>query len=257
MGRFLGSFAVFLLLFQSTESNVIGSRKDARASAVREPFAQRLRDGQRRLKDIAKPTDPTAKIVGGEKADPTRYPYFVLYDAEYEGVDGFSSCAGVLIHEDILLSVASCGVDLIYAYAFVNYTQDFHSVGLSGNEFESLIDDWETHPNYDKTTSNNDIMVMRLQKPVSSGYVSVPYNVDPAKPVNDEPVRVLGMGVLRYDTNFFPQFLREGDVNVVDFENCNDENSYNGRVNDTTMICAGRTEGGVVCFSFVRALCGP
>jgi secreted trypsin-like serine protease len=39
-------------------------------------------------------------------------------------------------------------------------------------------------------------------------------------------------------------YLDEVIVPVVSFEDCNDSNSYSGKVTDETMICAGLTSGG-------------
>ena len=261
MQRYLQSLVVFLLLVHSVESSDSVGRQDDKPFKRREsregPRQQqrrRLRRQERRLNDDDNGPVSNAGIVGGDDADLVRYPYFTLFDGEYLGLDGLFSCAAVLIHDDILLSAAHCGIDLLDAYAYVNYTQTFEIVGFSGYEFESVVDDWAMHPDYVRETRFNDIMLLKLANATPSTYVPVPYNANPAIPVDDDPVRVLGIGVLRHNSNFYPTVLQQGDVHVVNHEDCNDENSYNGRVNDDLMICAGREGGGVVSAFFSSAL---
>ena len=88
-----------------------------------------------------------------------------------------------------------------------------------------------------------------LDKPV---YLVSPIklNSDTDFPADGDPVRAIGHGYIDVaETPAFPFYLNEITVPIVSFEDCNDSNSYSGKVTDETMICAGLPAGGKdTCF---------
>eukprot|EP00541_Cyclophora_tenuis_P012363 CAMPEP_0116557988 /NCGR_PEP_ID=MMETSP0397-20121206/9558_1 /TAXON_ID=216820 /ORGANISM="Cyclophora tenuis, Strain ECT3854" /LENGTH=181 /DNA_ID=CAMNT_0004083531 /DNA_START=175 /DNA_END=723 /DNA_ORIENTATION=+ len=53
----------------------------------------------------------------------------------------------------------------------------------------------------------------------------------------------MGFGTTNYG-GLLSDELRQVDIQIIDHNDCNDANSYNGEVYDSTMICAGSTTGG-------------
>ena len=190
-----------------------------------------------------------SRIVGGEDADRTRYPYTVFLDLEYLGMEGvLFGCGGTLIHHDIVMSVAHCGEDLTYAFANVNFTQDFFRFGYSGNEHLSQVQDWVLHPDYNITDRSNDVMILKLETSAPFSYTPLRYNTDPTVPAEGEPVSVIGMGWTDFDSETEPMFLQEAEVDVVSLDQCNDmyRGTRNYTLSDVHLCAAKLPQGGVV-----------
>ena len=191
-------------------------------------------------------------IVGGVNVDQSRYPYFVLLEGLYE--DGTFYCGGALIRNDLVLSAGHCGDGLLRTTAFVNYTQEETTIGLTGNEFVSAAFGWIVHPDFSRDPRGSDIMVIKLMNEAPPAYTTLAYT--PAIPVETgNPVRVLGFGETAANTGMFPDILQQGDVEIIDTTLCNSETGYNGGIDEVTSLCAGiPQEGGVVrrsCLLFV------
>ena len=62
-------------------------------------------------------------------------------------------------------------------------------------------------------------------------------------PSTGEMLTVIGLGATSEGGNG-ASILREVNVPTVSFADCNDQNSYQGDINDATMICAGFSQGG-------------
>jgi hypothetical protein len=174
------------------------------------------------------------RIVGGEVADATRYPYFSLLRL-FVG-DAVYRCGGSLIATDVILTAAHCsGVGNITAIeVWVNYSSN---VGLTG--YEQLRRAVKIIPHEDfRGEFDNDIMVLKLDRPVS-GVPIVQFNNDSAVPIDGQQLTVFGLGRTEYGSKESRATnLMVVDVNVVPIEDCNDRNSYNGRVKNHAMFCA-------------------
>ena len=174
------------------------------------------------------------RIVGGDVADATRYPYFSLLRL-FVGNDVYR-CGGSLIATDVILTAAHCyGVGKVtQVEVWVNYTSD---VGLTG--YEQLRRAVEIIPHEDfHGEFDNDVMVIKLDRPVK-GVPIVQFNNDSAVPIDGQQLTVCGLG----RTDFSNKESRASnlmvvDVNVVPIDDCNDRNSYNGRVKSQAMFCA-------------------
>lgn len=174
------------------------------------------------------------RIVGGNVADATRYPYFALLRL-FVG-DAVYRCGGSLIATDVILTAAHCSTvgNVTAVEVWVNYTSD---LGLTG--YEQLRRAVEIIPHEDfRGEFDNDIMVLKLDRPVN-GVPIVKFNNDSAVPIDGQQLTVFGLGRTEYSnkgnraTN-----LMVVDVNVVPIKDCNDKNSYNGLVKTHAMFCA-------------------
>jgi len=152
-----------------------------------------------------------------------------------------------LIHDDIILTAAHCyedfiiqGKDVYKIDATTNYTS---RVQQTGYEQKSLVSQTRVHPEYNYFTTENDIMVMKLDKlikDVPTPSVSIP-STDPAP---GSPVSVFGFGVTYEGSQSLANNLNVVHVNMVSHSDCNDQNSYNGDIVDKLMMCAGVPQGG-------------
>ena len=186
----------------------------------------------------------TTRIVGGTVVeDRTRYPYFALLGVTLTS-GTVSRCGGALIHDDIVLTVAHCGLDVATMEIRVNVT--FSSVFLRGSHLRTPVA-FAPHELYNRDTNHHDLMLIKLNQPVPDTVPKLRYNRNDRQPRNHTPVTVMGFGSQSVSGRWSGN-LRQVQVRVVDFDNCNDANSYAGRIDDSIQLCAGVAEGGKVRF---------
>jgi len=164
----------------------------------------------------------TSRIIGGDRAEPGDYPYFVSWDG----------CGASLIHEDILLTAAHCA----------SIGSNSVRVGPSNKFFSgtrrTIARERHPHPFYDPETLSNDMMILKLTSPVT--------DIKPVKLQNmdtdgENPLAVMGFGST-FEGGFGSFFLREVDVTQVTHAECNAK--YDGEIIEETMVCAGVNGGG-------------
>ena len=186
----------------------------------------------------------STRIVGGDAADPTRFPYYTYLRIRTDV--GQFQCGGTLIHPDVVMSAGHCyqdfieqGIDILGISVWVNMTTTW---GKTGYEHERHVVRSMMHPEYDYDTSRNDIVLLKLNQTVL--FVSLPLLSKPGSdPAPSTTVTAIGQGLVA-EQGSFPTSLQVVDVHVIDYEDCNDGDSYNGKVNEDSMICAGVEEGG-------------
>ncbi|MET1255168.1 trypsin-like serine protease [Aliikangiella maris] len=174
------------------------------------------------------------KIVGGVESEIGARPYQVQLRK-----NGGHYCGGALLNADWVVTAAHClggsGYDIRVGVRT-----------LSSNEGQVIsIAQTILHPNYNSTTSDNDIALIKLSS-------SAPSSLTPLKlPTSDvmsqvgspgSIVTVSGWGALR-EGGSGPDILNEVDVPVVSNTTCNSSSAYGGAVTQN-MICAGLAEGG-------------
>jgi secreted trypsin-like serine protease len=180
------------------------------------------------------------RIVGGSDANPSRYPYFTWLRMDK------TTCAGSLIWEDIVLTAGHCLIPGATVTAFVNRTNRLET---SDYEYERAVVDFRRHPDYTKSrfsvTERNDIMVYKLASRIDpdTGVKPLRLNTSPLPPSDGQLLTVMGLGRTS-DGGQLATLLQDVEVNKIDFNDCNDGNSFNGEIIDEQMICAGVATGG-------------
>jgi V8-like Glu-specific endopeptidase len=184
------------------------------------------------------------RVVGGETASPGRFPYFSFLSIKASS--GRYQCGGTLIYPDVVMSAAHCYQDFIEGgdkilgiRVWVNLTTTEYRTGYEygRNVIEALV-----HPNYDSDRTRQDIVLFKLNETVPQ--VPTPLLSTPgADPLPGADVVALGHGLLE-EGGEVSMDLQEVELNVIGYDNCNDENSYKGNIQEDTMICAGVDGGG-------------
>eukprot|EP00543_Licmophora_paradoxa_P004373 CAMPEP_0202441804 /NCGR_PEP_ID=MMETSP1360-20130828/1314_1 /ASSEMBLY_ACC=CAM_ASM_000848 /TAXON_ID=515479 /ORGANISM="Licmophora paradoxa, Strain CCMP2313" /LENGTH=573 /DNA_ID=CAMNT_0049056955 /DNA_START=51 /DNA_END=1772 /DNA_ORIENTATION=+ len=188
------------------------------------------------------PGGSTTRIVGGQQAPSGRYPYFVHLEIITNA--GRFQCGGTLIYEDIVVTAAHCLVDRSNEGQTITGIEAW--VGLEDITRKDLAifrTALNAVPNtgYDGFLNNDDIMVLKLNAPVTT-VTPVLLNFAPEAPAVGTPVKIFGMGSLQ-EGGQFSNTLQDATVGVIDFNTCNSPNSYNGTIVDAVMICAGVATG--------------
>ena len=114
------------------------------------------------------------RIVGGSLANPQErgfMAYLVLFDGE-----SFGSCGGALIEDDWVVTAAHCVDDR------TTRTLKVIPGGQEVPEPRDIVNNWSewsavkrilVHQSYDTDTSQNDIALVQLERPVKTGKVSI------------------------------------------------------------------------------------
>jgi secreted trypsin-like serine protease len=217
--------------------------------------AVKTRPIDRVLKQGEPPPETTDKIVGGELADPGKFPFQVALIAAStaEGREQRGQfCGGSLIGTRWVLTAAHCIPDTtpeevdVYIGSTVLPTGTGDTSGALGvrRSVERII----AHQSYDDRTSDNDIALLKLRE-------AAPDQLRPAMPAMAETesslgatggkVTVIGWGATQEGSGTTPR-LMEVEVTVQDRALC--EANYRAVAPGTriteNMWCAGVPEGG-------------
>jgi trypsin len=170
-----------------------------------------------------------SRIVGGFPSSTDAFPYFTTTSADSEYL-----CGASLIYEDILLTAAHCqgafdeGVRI--------GAQD--SYDPNDGHFRMVAKEIK-HPLYDDFTTANDLMLLKLYRPVSVQPVAWERSV--TAPKAGETLTVMGFGSTSEEGDT-SSVLQQVDVLAVDDAKCSSQ--YDGDVDLDVMFCAGVPNGG-------------
>jgi secreted trypsin-like serine protease len=183
------------------------------------------------------------RIIGGKLTVPTQYPYFTYLEIFYRSSNGL--CGGSLVAPDMVLTAAHCihpSNGIIYRIlAKVNYTQN--TGNLTGYEYVRNVRKQIPFPKYDILRNSGDVALLLLDQPVI-GVPLIKLNAISRTPSVGQPLTMIGFGDTSNGKREFPKYLLEVSVSTVSQKDCNDENSYEGKIIETDMICAGNTSSG-------------
>jgi secreted trypsin-like serine protease len=141
-------------------------------------------------------------IIGGSKADATKYPFFAWLNFDLGSFPSSSiptSCGGTLINSDVVMTSARCLIDAESIDVWVNST----SRDYSDYEYFRTSKRIVTHPKYSRYSSGNDIGLIFLDSPVKNVPI-VQINRDSAVPGNKRTlVTAIGFGRTRSSSSSF------------------------------------------------------
>jgi Trypsin len=198
-------------------------------------------------------------IVGGTVVTSQAFRSFAVPDPTASN----GLCGATLIHSDILISAAHCGVADIFADGTL---LNIGSLSIYGEDAidRIVVANQLIHPNFNADTLTNDVMLIQLASPSTAPLSQ--WNTDPSIPADGESLTVVGFGKTERGTA--SAVLREGTVYVVDTGTCDaayqlsisaDQNVCAG--SDTSAACSGDSGGplfrngvlvGVVSFGIVN-----
>lgn len=179
------------------------------------------------------------RIVGGEDAERGRYPFYTFVLTEV--ADGSIPCGGSLIYSDIVLTAASCIPENLNGISTaVNITSFDNPRG----SYTRTVRNYRRHPNFDEVNLRNDIALLQLDRDLPSEIPFAIYNTDESVPATGQDVTAIGFGSLTEDSFDPSRTLQQVDIEVIDFETCNE--AYQNGLDGDTQLCAGALEGGKV-----------
>ncbi|KAM9408229.1 LOW QUALITY PROTEIN: trypsin [Pholidichthys leucotaenia] len=179
-----------------------------------------------------------SRIVGGHAAAPNSIKYIV----SLQSPRGQHFCGGSLVHRYWVMTAAHCNLG---AEQMMVVAGDYKVNIFEGTEQYAKPHRLVTHPQYNRSTNNADIMLIKLQAPmVLNRYVSLaPLPRQGTGLADGHVCRVSGWGYNYLDGGQVPALLRTVSVPIISPARCNSSDSFNGNIT-ANMICAGYRTGG-------------
>ncbi|KAG5262735.1 hypothetical protein AALO_G00278290 [Alosa alosa] len=190
-------------------------------------------------KDICGTAPISNRIVGGQDASVGSWPWQVSLQGPYGHV-----CGGSLINKEWVLSAAHCFSSNSTSGWIISLGRQ-SLLNFNPNEVSRTVAEIILHPNYDASTNENDMALLRLSSAVSfSGYIR-PVCLAASGSIFHQGTDswVTGWGAIKEGEPLpNPGVLQEVEVPVVDNKVC-DELLIFTKITEN-MICAGLREGG-------------
>uniref|UniRef100_A0A3Q0RLJ9 trypsin n=1 Tax=Amphilophus citrinellus TaxID=61819 RepID=A0A3Q0RLJ9_AMPCI len=170
------------------------------------------------------------KIVGGYECPKNSVPYQVSL------FTGYNFCGGILLSDKWVLSAAHCKPK-----SNLEVRLGEHDIWEpDGTEQHIMSAEFIRHPDYDSSTQDSDIMLIKLSHPATLNSYVHPA-VLPSKCASDGMIcQVSGWGNL-LNSGLYPDKLQCLEVPLLSDDTC--FNAYPFQITEN-MVCAGYLEGG-------------
>jgi secreted trypsin-like serine protease len=190
---------------------------------------------------VAKQRKLLPKIIGGVDAKPGEFPHQVsIMFKNSGGTPGIERhfCGGSIISSQWVLTAAHCVATMVGM-------QHLLSVGAGSIDLNKLeefeMDEVWIYPKFNADSMDYDFALIKVRTSFAEREIPVVTPADNRFINVGDTATITGWGTDA--SGNIQQILKKADVKVIGRTDCNDANSYDGRVT-ARMICLGLTAGG-------------
>ncbi len=185
-------------------------------------------------------------IVGGDEAVAGSYPWIaaIIHSSASNEADGWY-CGGSLIRPGWVLTAAHCTYtrSVPQPASAIDVLIGRHRLSSTGGERIDVVEIIR-HPNYNNSTYDHDIALLRLSRDSVYTPIDLVPEGDTVFSAAGVVSTVIGWGDTRENgVGSYSDTLQEVQVPIVTNAVCNAPNAYDGAIT-AVMLCAGLAEGG-------------
>jgi len=185
--------------------------------------------------------DSVLQIVGGTQAVANEFPFLISLQRT-DGSYYYHICGGSIYSANYIVTAAHCLTR--YSASDLRVVAGDHDLtSLSGDEQSALVEQMYLHPDYDASTSDNDIAVLKLKTSLNLNSKVAPIALATTDPSVGSEVVVSGWGTTSSGGSS-PPILRKVNVNVYSNTECESAYQNAGYGVTNNMICAAVSGGG-------------
>ncbi|XP_063168319.1 trypsin-like [Candoia aspera] len=172
------------------------------------------------------------RVLGGKPCVPHSQPWQAALFSGFRLI-----CGGTLIHPSWVLSAAHCRK----AFCPPVRLGEHHLKRLDWSEQLKLSSKVIVHPEYNRRTMNNDIMLVKLLTPATLNDKVKVLDLPTSCPEPGTKCLISGWGTTRSPLAKYPDVLHCANITIISHNVC--QSIYSNYIKGN-MICAGRMEGG-------------
>ncbi|XP_007103399.1 trypsin-like isoform X2 [Physeter macrocephalus] len=179
---------------------------------------------------VAFPTDDDDKIVGGHTCAAHSVPYQVSLNS------GYHFCGGSLINRQWVVSAAHCYKSRMQVGLGAHNVDIPEGHGQFTNAAKIIV-----HPNYNKVTMNNDIMLIKLNTLATLNDQVAPVSLPRSCAAAGTQCLISGWGNTKGNGSNYPKLLQCMEAPILPDSVC--RSAYPSQIT-SNMMCLGFLEGG-------------
>uniref|UniRef100_A0A194ARU6 Serine proteinase 5 n=1 Tax=Sistrurus miliarius barbouri TaxID=8759 RepID=A0A194ARU6_SISMB len=177
-------------------------------------------------------------VIGGDECNRNEHRFLV---ALYEYWSKTFLCGGTLLNEEWVLTAKHCNRRHMSIYLGVHD----QSVQSANEQSRYPKEKYFFNCSNNFTKWDKDIMLIRLDSPVSNNEHIAPLSLPSSPPIVGSVCRVMGWGTTTSPEETLPDVPQCANINLFDYEVCRAAHPQLGLPATSRTLCAGVLEGGI------------